>query len=925
MDGTASNWDIAGKLTVADGGIAVLDVRHGGKLESSGTDIAVQSSAIGTVNVDGSESSWDDSGSIIVGLGNGGEGRLNISAGGHVTSAQAVVGLNSGSDGLAVVDGAGSTWNLTNSTLQVGSGGGGTVDVRNGGAIDAAANVIIANGSSASGDVFVTGAGSELSVGQDLFVGNSGAGTLTIDEGGSVMVTGETSIGAGDTLTLNNGSLTTTDFTKNGSLLFEGGTLEIRGGDAVFNSSFTFSGPEATTPQFRVVEGGDAAVTFSFQVGRTLGEYGSAVVSGISSDATRRSTIRGTGGGAGADLIVGADGTGDLTIEDGGLADLRDDFVIGNTATGHGTARVAGVNGAFRSTIEVNNGGSNSDVQVGVAGTGHLTIADGGLVTSSGGVTIGQSAGAIGSVTLGGTQGGFDATLDLAGEVAVGGSSAAAGGQGTLTVNEGGTVVVDGPVRVWSGGTVVLDGGTITALGSDFIVESGATFDFRAGLLTLSLANEAVFPDGLTVPGGATLDTDSDLVGPLASFPGSRIDVNGNVDLGDPANLLGVNLQGTFSVDDNNVTLHSASFAQLGALTTLAGGTINASRGIVLGAGDILDGRGTINGKVAAAVGSTISESAGGTLTLGDANAFDGFVSAGTLITQAGTIELLDRNQATLGALTSLIGDAQLVAANGLVLDFGSALTGFGEVDTPNDASKAVINNGHIAGDSSVNTITLNGFVKGVGTFAHVVFNGTFAPGLSPAAIDAGSLAFTPSSELEIELGGLQPGSSYDQINSDGTVQLDGTLDVALLGGFTPTGGDTFELLTASGGITGQFTALSLPTLSDGLAWGLAQSTSSLSLTVGIAGDYNADGLVNAADYVVWKNNNHTNKLLPNDATPGIVDQSDYQAWKANFGSIAGSGSLGEAAIPEPATFLLTVLSLAAVQVCIGRSLINVA
>ena len=77
---------------------------------------------------------------------------------------------------------------------------------------------------------------------------------------------------------------------------------------------------------------------------------------------------------------------------------------------------------------------------------------------------------------------------------------------------------------------------------------------------------------------------------------------------------------------------------------------------------------------------------------------------------------------------------------------------------------------------------------------------------------------------------------------------------------------------------------------------------------MGLVGDYNNDGSVNAADYAVWRDNNGGTAVLPNDATPGTVDASDYNTWRANFGETAGSGS--GAAVPEPTTVALAGLAL---------------
>jgi hypothetical protein len=142
----------------------------------------------------------------------------------------------------------------------------------------------------------------------------------------------------------------------------------------------------------------------------------------------------------------------------------------------------------------------------------------------------------------------------------------------------------------------------------------------------------------------------------------------------------------------------------------------------------------------------------------------NGFYSNGTLTTGSHTVALADANDSVLdsAALVSLGSGASpgaLNAANGLTIDFGGNVTGFGTVTTPNTLAKPLINNGHTTGDSGTQLITLPGYVKGVGTFDNVNFTGTFSPGLSPTILSAGNIAFAPTSTLIMELGGTLPGS----------------------------------------------------------------------------------------------------------------------------------------------------------------------
>jgi hypothetical protein len=70
----------------------------------------------------------------------------------------------------------------------------------------------------------------------------------------------------------------------------------------------------------------------------------------------------------------------------------------------------------------------------------------------------------------------------------------------------------------------------------------------------------------------------------------------------------------------------------------------------------------------------------------------------------------------------------------------------------------------------------------------------------------------------------------------------------------------------------------------------------------GIPGDYNNNGTVDAADYVVWRRGGP----LQNEVdTPGTVNAADYDAWRTRFGN-PGTGS--GASIPEPNTGVLAML-----------------
>jgi hypothetical protein len=77
-------------------------------------------------------------------------------------------------------------------------------------------------------------------------------------------------------------------------------------------------------------------------------------------------------------------------------------------------------------------------------------------------------------------------------------------------------------------------------------------------------------------------------------------------------------------------------------------------------------------------------------------------------------------------------------------------------------------------------------------------------------------------------------------------------------------------------------------------------------LPAGQLGDFNNDGKVDAADYVIWRK----------DPANNGGDPGGYDTWRANFGNPPGSGAgLFAASVPEPAGFFLLQLGVAALVV----------
>ena len=151
---------------------------------------------VGTFNVTGSDFTQTQ---LIVG--NNGNGTLNVNNGAdvHVSGFNSTVALghHSTGNGTVSINGAGSTW-TNDDQLWIGESGTGTLTIENGGSLitssGAGNSSIIGVFGGSNGMVTITGAGSTWNDNNGLTVGNSGNGTLLITNGGSLTSTG-TSLG----------------------------------------------------------------------------------------------------------------------------------------------------------------------------------------------------------------------------------------------------------------------------------------------------------------------------------------------------------------------------------------------------------------------------------------------------------------------------------------------------------------------------------------------------------------------------------------------------------------------------------------------------------------------------------------------------------------------------------------------------------
>ena len=694
----------------------------------------------------------------------------------------------------------------------------------------------------------------------------------------NVSITGALNIGAGDQVNLSGGTLSLTGYSRDtsatpGVFNFTGGTLSL-GGDRALNTDATIAD----------VYGGFATLIAN---GRNLKVRGLATV-GNNGNATV--TVSNASFDATSGLNVGATGhvNGSLTLQNGASAS---DFgvSIGRDTGTTGIVNVTGV-GTTWNTI---------DIFVGDSGQGTLSVT-GGATVNSGHAEIGFANNAIVSKA---TVSGAGTTWNMF-DMNIG--NGFSGRANTFTVSDKGFVNIQTSLVISPNCKFILNGGTVHF---DSLTNSG-TFEYDAG--TIGLTNSR------------TIGTDpiiNQFFGVAPTLGADRgLIVDGTATISTALTLNGGKLTAT-----NIVANGPLQFS--GGVLELTGGTITGISNLGIPTNGEFRARGTQAFRVNGAAGSTIT--ATGTLSIGDSTMVNGFSTQGTLAVGANSVSVLDANDAVFDSSSLVtIGSGatagSLTSANGLTLDFGGNVTGFGTVTTPNTLAKPLINNGHITGNSGTQLITLPGYVKGVGTFDNVNFTGTFSPGLSPTLLSAGNIAFAPTSTLLMELGGTTRGSAYDAIVASGSLGAAGILQLALINGFNPSAGDSFDILDW-GSLNGNFNSLVLPSLAAGLTWDTSALYTSGVLSVaaaGVPGDYNGNGIVDAADYTVWRDHLGQTFALPNrsSANTGPISTADYDAWKVNFGTHAGSGAGASGAVPEPATLVLMILATAGWCLWRGRA-----
>ncbi|HHG9496587.1 TPA: autotransporter outer membrane beta-barrel domain-containing protein [Citrobacter farmeri] len=847
-----------------------------------------------------------DAGNIIVGSTNGGTGELIISNGGTVTGDYSTIGSVAGSTGTVTVDGAGTVLNVTD--MRVGYDGEGSLIITNGGVVKSTIDSSIGLGTGSNGVVDVSGGSQWNLSGQSLAVGDKGTGTLLIT-GGSSVITGNdsgggTSIGAGSSATVDGAGSSLTygygGLQINGDLsITDGGqvTSPSNRGSAVVNSgaTLTVDGADSilTSGNFSVNAGGLMAVTSG----------GNVVTTGASGDSINGTvTVDGTGSvwtNNGNFFMGNTTGTTPtIAITNGGAVILAPGgYMMANNATSSalitvdgtgsrlntgGTLLMQGVNPTDPTTIQVTNGGAlNSNTinigrlagdiaritvdgdgstwtttaatNIGFQGSGTVTLTNGAVMTSGGGITVGAQEGSTGTFDISG--GASVNAINVSGTLQslnVGG-----GGTGTLNIHEGSSVTA-GATSIGVGYYTDTGTGFVTVNGTDAVLNtttlgvgsSGWAYDIsNTGTLTISNGGEVNSTGtgtvGNRVSNNGTVDVVSGGQWNLINASGVaqnltvgnsgtgalNINTTGNVTAGNTVIGNGVTGEGTVKVDGINAMLNTTGLtvgqSGTGTLTITDSGVVNSSGAGAVGAGanstgevnvsngglwDLINASGIRQTLTAGNNGTgALNVSTGGAVTAGVTTVGGAVAGSGT-VNVSGVDAALNTTALTVGSY----GQGLLtIANNGVVNSTGAGLVGSianstGTANVSSGGQWNLINNGvaqnltvgnngtgtlNVSTDGMVSagTTAIGGTTTGVGAVkvegTNAVLNTTT---LTVANLGQGTLTIADSGIVNSTGAGVVGTAA----NSTGTVIVDGTGSQWNLTGTLTTGGSGTGTMT---------------------------------------------------------------------------------------------------------------------------------
>ncbi len=540
------------------------------------------------------------------------------------------------------------------------------------------------------------------------------------------------------------------DFNNAGTVNANGGTLDLNGGG-------TSNGIYNAASGARVNVSGNLTSTFNAAANGVIGVQG--VDSGAATLLNTGAKFIGAGKSVVFNRLVSVNGT-ITTGEAGGPGTLEIAFGDFNFFTGTPTGSLTSAGTGFYDW-KVGDIGTASGGVINIAGSGRFHISSNANHPLVGGATINNS----GVVTW--TDDGDIQSLN-----------------GAVFNNKSGSVF-----NAQGGGTFTGDGGA-------FNNQAGSTFN-KSSVGTTTTFQEVDFNNAGTVSAlSGTLDLNGGGTssGPYNAAAGGRVNVSGNLtSTFNPATGGIVGVQG---VDSGAATLLNTGARFIGA-----GKSVVFNRTV------------SVNGTI-----TTGQPGGPGTLEidLGDFNAFTG--TAGGSLTSAGT-GFYDWKRGVIGTGS---GGIINLADNAVFKISGSANHAL-EGATINNTGLVDWTEGQVSFDFGAAFNNKLGGIFNVpnganlggsnGSPSSLINAGTLNVGASPGIFNINGVNFTNASTgiINIELGGLTPGTQFDQIAVvNAAVTLGGTLDVRLINGFVPAGGDAFTVVTYPSH-TGIFSFVSSP------------------------------------------------------------------------------------------------------------------
>ena len=418
----------------------------------------------------------------------------------------------------------------------------------------------------------------------------SGNGTLNLSNSGTLQLSGTAPITRfiplNMTINANSGSLITpiVTGTQNGILQLGQsgtGTLNVAGGYVTSNNLTAGQGGGVGTinvssgtlrpTAFLTLGGtGGGSGTLNVTGGLVGGPVGQGLGSGIQIARTETSSglMTITSGSVvvnGNSTVIGELGTGTASVNSGGF------FQAGRVDIGSGSTGVG--------TLNINASGKAdflSYLTVGGTGQGTFTV-NGGLIQTRGG-TIGGSAGSLGTATI--TSGTWlnNATgngSEIAGYLTVGGS-----GTGSLTINNGGYVVVTGTFTKGANGTLTLNqGGTLQIGGVNGNSNGGIARYMVASTGTVGSGTAGVLVGDLNYAGTLKFAQNSAGASPTLTYNGNLSGSGDLVKTGTGTLLIGGSnsYTGGTTITAGVVALNSADAIGTTGTISFGGGTLRAT------------------------------------------------------------------------------------------------------------------------------------------------------------------------------------------------------------------------------------------------------------------------------------------------------------------------------------------------------------